>query len=132
MGEKEDFSRFSRLLSRHSLEGVSSVWQLFQERADRLEKVEILSCIISHGGLELEEEDFSGGSTVTRTGLKRACEANNVEMPIRETKKSLLKALLSHVGSRYEKGDVGKGSTVERDALLRVYKGLLEKQSYPS
>ena len=128
MGEKEKFSRFSLLLSNLSMDSEDRARDLFTENADRLMKVEILACIISHGGLELENGDFSGGSTVTRNGLERACKANNIAIPIPKTKKTLLKALLSHVGSRYVKGDVSKiGSTVEKNALLRVYKGMLSK-----
>ena len=128
MGEKEKFSRFSLLLSNLSMDSEDRARSLFIERADKLKKVEILACIISHGGLELENEDFSGGSTVTRNGLERACKANNIAIPIPMTKKTLLKALLGHVGSRYVKGEVSKkGSTVARNALLRVYKGMLRK-----
>ena len=126
MDEKEKFSRFSILLSNLSMDSEEWARELFIERADKLKKVEILACIISHGGLELEEEDFSGGSTVTREGLERACKANNIVIPTPKTKKTLLKALLSHIGSRYVKGEVSKnGSTVNRNALLRVYKGML-------
>ena len=128
MSEKEEFARFSFLLSNILTDSKDRARDLFIESADKLKKVEILACIISHGGMRLENEDFSGGSTVTRKGLERACKANNIPIPNPKTKKTLLKALLSYYGSRYVKGDVSDvGSTVDKNALLRVYKGILRK-----
>ena len=127
MDEIEEFTRFSKRLSQFSVIGNIRIQKILDESASSLKKVEILSCIISHGGLELETNDFSGGSTVTRTGLERACIANGVTIPKPKTKKKLLISLLNHVNRPYIKGDFHKiGSTVERVALLRIYRGLLD------
>ena len=128
MSEIEEFTRFSKRLSQFRVMGNKRIREILDESAFSLKKVEILSCIISHGGLELETDDFSDGSTVTRTGLERACIANGVTIPKPMTKKTLLTALLNHVNRPYIEGDVHKkGSTVERVALLRIYRGLLDK-----
>jgi len=128
MSEIEEFTRFSKRLSQFRVMGNKRIREILDESASSLKKVEILSCIISHGGLELETDDFSDGSTVTRTGLERACIANGVTIPKPMTKKTLLTALLNYVNRPYIEGDVHKkGSTVERVALLRIYRGLLDK-----
>ena len=128
MSEIEEFTRFSKHLSQFRAMGNKHIQEILDESASSLKKVEILSCIISHGGLELETDDFSDGSTVTRTGLERACIANGVTIPKPMTKKTLLIALLNHVNRPYIEGDVHKkGSTIERVALLRIYRGLLNK-----
>ena len=128
MSEIEEFTEFSKRLSQFRVMGNKRIREILDESASSLKKVEILSCIISHGGLELETDDFSDGSTVTRTGLERACIANGVTIPKPMTKKTLLTALLNHVNRPYIEGDVHKkGSTVERVALLRIYRGLLDK-----
>ena len=128
MSEIEEFTRFSKHLSQFRVMGNKRIQEILDESASSLKKVEILSCIISHGGLELETDDFSDGSTVTRTGLERACIANGVTIPKPITKKTLLIALLNHVNRPYIEGDLHKkGSTVERVALLRIYRGLLDK-----
>ena len=128
MSEIEEFTEFSKRLSQFRVMGNKRIREILDESAFSLKKVEILSCIISHGGLELETDDFSDGSTVTRTGLERACIANGVTIPKPITKKTLLIALLNHVNRPYIEGDLHKkGSTVERVALLRIYRGLLDK-----
>jgi|APSaa5957512535_1039671.scaffolds.fasta_scaffold28499_2 hypothetical protein len=128
MSEIEEFTEFSKRISQFRVMGNKRIQEILDESASSLKKVEILSCIISHGGLELEDDDFSDGSTVTRTGLERACIANGVTIPKPITKKTLLIALLNHVNRPYIEGDLHKkGSTVERVALLRIYRGLLDK-----
>ena len=128
MSNRKEFTRFSESLSQFRVIGNKRIQEILDQRASSLKKVEILSCIISHGGMELETNDFSGGSTVTRAGLKHACVANGVKIPKRITKKTLLISLLNYVDRPYIKGDLQKkGSTVERVALLRVYRGLLNK-----
>jgi hypothetical protein len=91
-----------------------------------MQKQEVLSLIISHGGMKIEEEDFSVGSTITRAGLERACVSNGVAIPYPPTKKNTLMALLKHVNKPYIEGDVRRGSTIEKIALIRILEGLKE------
>jgi hypothetical protein len=128
MNEVEKYNLFRNYLLNSQIEDIKTINQILDDNVKSLKKVEILACIISHGGLELESNDFSDGSTVTRIGLKRACIANGVEIPKTITKKSLLIALLKHVKKPYIEGDISEtGSTIERVALVRVYRGLLDK-----
>ena len=127
MNNKEEYNQFSKGLSRFRGLDNRRIREILDERGNSLKKVEILACIIAHGGGELESEDFSSGSTVTNPGLKHACIINGVTFPENATKKMLLKALLKHSNRPYIEGDViKKGSTVESVALLRVYHGLLD------
>ena len=93
-----------------------------------MQKQEVLALIIAHGGMRIEEADFSSGSTVTKTGLERACASNGIAIPNPSTKKNLVKALLSHVEYSYLESDVGAGGTVEKIALIRILEGLKQKK----
>ena len=97
-----------------------------------MQKQEVLALIIAHGGMRIEEADFSSGSTVTKAGLERACISNGVAIPVPSTKKKLVKSLLSHVGKSYVKGDVRKGSTVEKVVLIRILEGLRKGKNHSS
>ena len=97
-----------------------------------MQKQEVLALIIAHGGMKIEEEDFSSGSTVTKIGLERACASNGIDIPKPSTKKNLVGALLSHVGYRYVEGDVQRGSTVEKVALIRILEGLRNRKNHSS
>ena len=97
---------------------------------NNMQKQEVLALIIAHGGMKIEESDFSSGSTVTKAGLERACISNGIEIPKPSTKKNLVKALLSHVGYRYVEGDVQRGSTVEKVALIRILEGLRNRKNH--
>ena len=116
-------NRFNRRI------GIIREMTLRRERVSDLEKVEVLACIISHGGGELKTSHFSDGSTVTRDGLEFACIINGIELPQNKTKENLLGALLRHVGKSMIPRDViHPGSTVQADALERVYLGLLRME----
>ena len=93
-----------------------------------MQKQEVLALIIAHGDMKIEHDDFSSGSTVTKTGLERACASNGIAIPNPSTKKNLVKALLSHVGYSYLEGDVGAGGTVEKIVLIRILEGLRKKK----
>ena len=95
-----------------------------------MQKQEVLALIIAHGDMKIEYDDFSSGSTVTKTGLERACASNGIAIPNPSTKKNLVKALLSHVGKPYIKGDVRKGSTVEKVVLIRILEGLRNRKNH--
>ena len=95
-----------------------------------MQKQEVLALIIAHGDMKIEHDDFSSGSTVTKTGLERACASNGIAIPNPSTKKNLVKALLSHVGKAYIKGDVRKGSTVEKVVLIRILEGLRNRKNH--